>query len=41
MGFFALMFLDIMELWEDTMTTIALMIAAILTAIVIAISIGV
>jgi glycine betaine/proline transport system permease protein len=39
--FFALMFLGIMELWEDAMATMALMIAATLTAIVIAIPVGV
>ncbi|MBS3847756.1 proline/glycine betaine ABC transporter permease [Devosia sp. J2-20] len=39
--FFALMFLGVMELWEDAMATMALMIAATLTAIVIAIPVGV
>ena len=39
--FFSLMFLGVMGLWRDSMTTMALMIAATLTAIVIAIPIGV
>lgn len=39
--FFALMFLGIMDLWDDAMTTMALMIAATLTAIIIAIPVGV
>ncbi|MGV8831969.1 MAG: ABC transporter permease [Devosia sp.] len=37
----ALLFLGVMDLWEDAMTTMALMIAATLTAIVIAIPVGV
>jgi glycine betaine/proline transport system permease protein len=37
----SLVFLGIMDLWEDAMTTMALMIAATLTAIVISIPIGV
>ncbi|MGV8856430.1 MAG: ABC transporter permease [Devosia sp.] len=39
--FFALIFLGVMDLWEDAMATMALMIAATLTAIVIAIPVGV
>jgi len=39
--FAALMFLGIMDLWKDAMTTMALMIAATLTAIVISIPVGV
>lgn len=39
--FFALLFLGVMDLWEDAMATMALMIAATLTAIVIAIPVGV
>lgn len=39
--FFALMFLGVMDLWTDAMATMALMIAATLTAIVIAIPVGV
>ncbi|MBJ3786288.1 ABC transporter permease [Devosia sediminis] len=39
--FCSLMFLGIMDLWEDAMTTMALMIAATLTAIVLSIPIGV
>jgi glycine betaine/proline transport system permease protein len=37
----ALLFLGVMELWEDAMTTTALMIAATLTAIVLSIPVGV
>ncbi|QYO76492.1 ABC transporter permease [Devosia salina] len=37
----SLVFLGVMDLWEDAMTTMALMIAATLTAIVISIPIGV
>jgi len=37
----SLLFLGVMELWEDAMATMALMIAATLTAIVISIPIGV
>ncbi len=39
--FAALMFLGIMDLWKDAMTTMALMIAATLTAILISIPVGV
>lgn len=39
--FLGLMFLGVMELWEDAMATMALMIAATLTAIVISIPIGI
>ncbi|MBU1306604.1 MAG: ABC transporter permease subunit, partial [Alphaproteobacteria bacterium] len=39
--FGALIFLGVMDLWDDAMTTMALMIAATLTAIVIAIPVGV
>lgn len=39
--FAALMFLGVMDLWEDSMATMALMIAATLTAIVISIPVGV
>jgi len=39
--FAALMFLGIMDLWKDAMTTMALMIAATLTAIVLSIPVGV
>lgn len=39
--FVSLLFLGIMDLWEDAMTTMALMIAATLTAIVVSIPIGV
>tara|TARA_R110002124_G_scaffold36451_18_gene117508 strand:+ start:1844 stop:2713 length:870 start_codon:yes stop_codon:yes gene_type:complete len=39
--FGALLFLGVMDLWEDAMATMALMIAATLTAIVIAIPVGV
>lgn len=37
----ALLFLGVMDLWEDAMATMALMIAATLTAIVLAIPVGV
>ena len=37
----SLLFLGVMDLWEDAMTTMALMIAATLTAIVVSIPIGV
>lgn len=37
----SLLFLGIMELWEDSMTTMALMIAATLTAIIFSIPLGV
>lgn len=37
----SLLFLGVMDLWEDAMTTTALMIAATITAIVIAIPVGV
>jgi glycine betaine/proline transport system permease protein len=37
----SLLFLGVMELWEDAMTTTALMIAATLTAIVLSIPVGV
>ena len=37
----ALLFLGVMDLWDDAMTTMALMIAATLTAIVLAIPVGV
>jgi glycine betaine/proline transport system permease protein len=37
----SLLFLGVMDLWEDAMTTMALMIAATLTAIIIAIPVGV
>jgi glycine betaine/proline transport system permease protein len=39
--FVSLLFLGVMELWEDAMETMALMIAATLTAIVISIPVGV
>lgn len=39
--FLALMFLGVMDLWDDAMATMALMIAATLTAIVISIPVGV
>lgn len=39
--FAALMFLGVMDLWKDAMTTMALMIAATLTAIVLSIPVGV
>jgi glycine betaine/proline transport system permease protein len=39
--FVALLFLGVMDLWADAMATMALMIAATLTAIVIAIPVGV
>ena len=39
--FLGLMFLGVMELWEDAMATMALMIAATLTAIVISIPLGI
>ncbi|MHA6300235.1 ABC transporter permease [Devosia sp. CAU 1758] len=39
--FLSLIFLGVMDLWEDAMTTMALMIAATLTAIVISIPFGV
>ncbi|MBN9027760.1 MULTISPECIES: ABC transporter permease [Kaistia] len=39
--FAALMFLGIMDLWKDAMTTMALMIAATLTAILVSIPVGV
>lgn len=39
--FLALMFLGVMDLWDDAMATMALMIAATLTAIVISIPMGV
>lgn len=39
--FVGLMFLGIMELWEDAMATMALMIAATLTAIVVSIPLGI
>lgn len=39
--FAALIFLGVMELWEDAMITMALMIAATLTAIVVSIPVGV
>lgn len=39
--FFSLVFLGVMDLWKDAMTTMALMIAATLTAIVISIPVGV
>src|SRR5690606_5389487 len=39
--FVSLIFLGVMELWEDAMTTTALMIAATLTAIVLSIPMGV
>ncbi|WP_224703057.1 ABC transporter permease [Devosia aquimaris] len=39
--FVALLFLGVMDLWNDAMTTMALMIAATLTAIVISIPVGV
>lgn len=39
--FSALIFLGVMELWEDAMITMALMIAATLTAIVVSIPVGV
>lgn len=39
--FVSLIFLGIMDLWEDAMTTTALMIAATLTAIVVSIPVGV
>jgi glycine betaine/proline transport system permease protein len=39
--FAALMFLGIMDLWKDAMTTMALMISATLTAIVVSIPVGV
>jgi glycine betaine/proline transport system permease protein len=38
---FSMLFLGVMSLWRDAMTTMALMIAATLTAIVIAIPVGV
>ncbi len=37
----ALLFLGIFDLWEDAMVTTALMIAATLTAIVVAIPVGI
>lgn len=39
--FVSLIFLGVMELWDDAMVTMALMIAATLTAIVIAIPVGI
>lgn len=39
--FGALLFLGVMDLWEDAMTTMALMLAATLTAIVLSIPVGV
>ncbi|MCP8882674.1 proline/glycine betaine ABC transporter permease [Devosia sp. XJ19-1] len=39
--FLSLVFLGVMDLWEDAMTTMALMIAATLTAIVVSIPVGV
>ncbi|KFC71327.1 L-proline glycine betaine ABC transport system permease protein ProW [Devosia sp. LC5] len=38
---FSLLFLGVMELWEDAMTTMALMLAATITAIVVSIPVGV
>lgn len=38
---FSLLFLGVMELWKDAMTTMALMLAATITAIVISIPVGV
>jgi glycine betaine/proline transport system permease protein len=38
---FSLLFIGVMELWKDAMTTMALMLAATLTAIVISIPVGV
>ena len=38
---FSLLFLGVMELWRDAMTTMALMLAATITAIVISIPVGV
>ncbi|HWU18899.1 MAG TPA: proline/glycine betaine ABC transporter permease [Devosia sp.] len=38
---FALLFLGVMELWKDAMTTMALMLAATITAIVVSIPVGV
>ena len=39
--FVALLFLGVMDLWKDAMTTMALMIAATITAIVVSIPVGV
>ena len=38
---FSLLFLGVMELWKDAMTTMALMLAATITAIVVSIPVGV